>query len=251
MIGESAAEIFWPMANPNDPTSASKEKSRAQSKRGVAKYWPWLLVLVLVPVAVWLALRFFSGGAKKETSSSAHAGDQGPEGTKKAKQPDPPASRAEILAAPLTRVPIGFHTKKYLGHLAIMQVNGDAVGPAEPDTIRVNVANNRGTQLLLARVEVVSNVLIDVKRAIEDERLIAARLSVRGDHHEFLARLNTSRNQLLDITSSMLSSKTLDDLGRPGAQDQIRMQLLREFNAVLGAGTLDDVRFVEFEIRRR
>ncbi len=242
------------MANPKDQPSVSKGKADGQAKRGLSAYWPWLLVLLLVPAAVWLALRYFSGGAKKETSShsaSTHDGDQNSEGAKKAKQHEMPRSRAEILAAPLTRVPIGFHPKKFLGHLAIIHVNGDGLGPAEPDTIRVNVANNRGTQLLLARVEVVSNVLVDVKRAIEDDRLNAARLSVQGDHHDFLARLNTSRNQLLDIASSMLSSKTLEDLARPGAQDLIRSQLLRAFNEILGAGTLDDVRFVQFEIRRR
>ena len=242
------------MPNPKDLPSIPKGKPDAQSKRGLAKYWPWLLVLLLVPTAGWLAFRYFSGGAKKETanaSASAHAGDQDSEGAKKAKQREALPSRAEILAAPLTRVPIGFHSKRYLGRLVIMELDGGALGPAEPDTIRVNVADRRGKQLLLARVEVVSNVLVDVKRAIEDDRLNAARLSVRGDHHDFLARLNASRNQLFDITSSMLSSKTLDDLGRPGAQDQIRRQLLREFNAILGAGTLDDVRFVEFEIRRR
>lgn len=239
------------MADIKPQQALSRGKTGAPAKRGLGAYWPLILVLALIPLAVWLTLRIISSGSKMQAPSPTPSADQRAESDKKAKKHDAPSTRAEILTAPLTRVSIGFHQKKYLGRLAIIDVNGDALGAAEPDTIRVNVANTRGAQILIARLAVVSNVLVDVQRAIDDDRLNAGRLSVQGDHRDFLARLNTSKEQLLDIAASMLASKTLEDLERSGAQDLIRTQLLNEFDQVLGSGTLQEVLFTQFEMRSR
>lgn len=131
------------------------------------------------------------------------------------------------LMAPLTRTTIGFHYRKYFGKLAIMDVNGDALGEAQADKIIVNVAGTRGTQVIVAR------------------------LGVQGDDPPLLRHLNLHRNRLLDTASEVLSSKNLTDVRKPEIKSLLRSELAASFSRILGSGVLQDLQFLEFEVRPR
>ena len=217
------------MAEKNGKSPEAGDKPAGEAKRGIKAYLPWILIIVLAPAAAWLTMRFMSPAGKKADSSapSSHEPAHGSAKTH-AKEKSPEVfGEVKDLSAPLTRKSIGFHRRKYPGKLVVMDVNGDALGEAEADRVIVNVAKTRGSQVIVARLALV------------------------GDNPPLLERLNTSRVTLFDIASDTLSTKTLDEVSKRGITNVISAQLISAFNEALGAGTLTDVQFLEFEVNSR
>ena len=217
------------MADKNAPQAPPQKAGDAKPKSGVAAYLPLILVVVLVPAATWLTIRFMSRGTQttpaKPTQAEATAHPEA-SGEKPKKEEELPKFHPELIA-PLTRRSIGFHYRKYFGRLAIIDVNGDALGEAEPDKIIANVAGTRGAQI------------------------ITARLAVQGNDPPLVENLNLNRNQLLDAAASVLSGKNLAEVYNPGITNQLRSELTASFTVILGRGVIQDVRFIELEVRKR
>ena len=56
-------------------------------------------------------------------------------------------------------------------------------------------------------------------------------------------------DQLRDLASSILGSKTIADLEKPEARNLIRAELLSQFNAALGGNAVQDIYITEFAIQ--
>lgn len=91
--------------------------------------------------------------------------------------------------------------------------------------VLVNVSGTMGTRYLLAQITLVGN-RPDLKEAVE-----------KNDA------------QLRDVAASVLGSKTITDIDKPGARNLIRTELITAFNNVLGAGRVVEVFFTEFAIQ--
>lgn len=89
----------------------------------------------------------------------------------------------------------------------------------------VNVAGTMGTRYLLTSLTLVGG---------------AATIKTQVEEH---------RDQLLDVATSTLSNKTIAELERPGARNQIRGELLGVFNTVLGDGAVNEIYITEFAIQ--
>jgi flagellar FliL protein len=72
---------------------------------------------------------------------------------------------------------------------------------------------------------------------------------VVGTHKEFKERIDRSRDQLLDVASSTLGSKTIADLEKPGARNLIRTELITVFNNALGDGVIEEIYITEMAIQ--
>ena len=70
--------------------------------------------------------------------------------------------------------------------------------------------------------------------------------AVNGD---LKSRIEDENDQLRDVGSSILASKTLADLEKPEARNLLRAELLSQFNTVLGAGTVQELYITEFAIQ--
>ena len=80
-------------------------------------------------------------------------------------------------------------------------------------------------------------------------RYLLVSLSVAGSGSDFKAQMDAHDAQLRDMAQSVLATKTLADLEKPGARNLIRNELLSGFNNILGDGTVEEIYFPEFAIQ--
>lgn len=90
--------------------------------------------------------------------------------------------------------------------------------------VLVNVSGTAGTRYLLASLTLVGSG--ELKEAVEK-----------------------SDAQLRDVASSVLATKTIVDLDKPGSRNLIRTELISAFNGVLGEGRVKEIYFTEFAIQ--
>ncbi|MBX3747530.1 MAG: flagellar basal body-associated FliL family protein [Verrucomicrobiae bacterium] len=80
-------------------------------------------------------------------------------------------------------------------------------------------------------------------------RYLLSSMTLVGTTAGFKAKVEQNRDLLLDLASSALSNKTIADLERPGARNEIRMELLTVFNQALGADMVQELYITEFAIQ--
>ena len=90
--------------------------------------------------------------------------------------------------------------------------------------VLVNVSGTAGTRFLLASLTLVGNA--ELKEAVDK-----------------------SDAQLRDVAASVLATKTINDLDKPGSRNLIRTELISAFNGVLGEGRVKEIYFTEFAIQ--
>jgi flagellar FliL protein len=93
------------------------------------------------------------------------------------------------------------------------------------EKVLVNVAGSMGTRYLLTKLTLVSNNA-DLKKMAEK-----------------------NEDMLRDLAMSALSSKTINDLEKPGARNLIRSELISLFNSALGSGVIQEIYFTEFAVQ--
>lgn len=101
----------------------------------------------------------------------------------------------------------------------------ERVSVALPGKVLVNVSGTAGTRYLLANLMLVGTSA-ELKEAVE-----------KNDA------------QLRDVAGSVLATKTIADLDKPGARNLIRTELITAFNGVLGEGRIKEIYFTEFAIQ--
>jgi flagellar FliL protein len=89
----------------------------------------------------------------------------------------------------------------------------------------VNVAGTMGTRYLMTSVTLVGKTA-DFKQKIED-----------------------NKDQLMDLATGTLSSKTISDLEKPGARNVIRAELMTVFNNALGGPLVQEIYITEMAIQ--
>ena len=80
-------------------------------------------------------------------------------------------------------------------------------------------------------------------------RYLLVSLSVVGSGEDFKAKLDEHDAQLRDMACSVLGSKSLSDLEKPGERNLIRNELISGFNNILGDSTVQEIYFPEFAIQ--
>jgi len=102
---------------------------------------------------------------------------------------------------------------------------GKGKATASINKMIVNVAGTMGTRYLVASVTLV------------------------GSGADFKAKVDDHRDQLLDVATGTLSNKTIADLEKPGARNEVRAELVSVFNTVLGASAVKDLYITELAIQ--
>ena len=93
------------------------------------------------------------------------------------------------------------------------------------DKMLVNVAGTMGTRYLMTSVTLVSN------------------------NADFKAKVDENKDQLMDLATGTLSSKTISDLEKPGARNVIRAELMTVFNNALGGPVVQEIYITELAIQ--
>ncbi|MGE3310446.1 MAG: flagellar basal body-associated protein FliL [Limisphaerales bacterium] len=80
-------------------------------------------------------------------------------------------------------------------------------------------------------------------------RYLVASVTLVGSGGDFKNRVDEHRDQLLDVATGTLSNKTISDLEKPGARNEVRAELLSVFNTVLGANAVREIYITELAIQ--
>jgi flagellar FliL protein len=89
----------------------------------------------------------------------------------------------------------------------------------------VNVAGTMGTRYLMTSVTLVGNTA------------------------DFKAKIEDNKDQLMDLATGALCTKTISDLEKPGARNQIRSELLNVMNNALGGPAIQEIYITELAIQ--
>ncbi|MEY2410414.1 MAG: flagellar protein FliL [Verrucomicrobiota bacterium] len=93
-----------------------------------------------------------------------------------------------------------------------------------------------------------SKIVVNVSGSL-GTRLLLTSLTLAGNGGDFKGRVEDNNDQLRDIASSILSSKTIADLEKPESRNLIRAELLSQFNTALGNGFVQEIYITEFAIQ--
>lgn len=93
-----------------------------------------------------------------------------------------------------------------------------------------------------------AKVLVNVAGTAGTRYLLAA-LTLVGTSAELKDSVEKSDPQLRDVASSVLATKTITDLDKPGSRNLIRTELIAAFNGVLGENKVKEIYFTEFAIQ--
>jgi flagellar protein FliL len=93
-----------------------------------------------------------------------------------------------------------------------------------------------------------SKVLVNVAGSVGTRYLIA-NYTLVGSSADFKTKVEENKDQLLDLAASVMSSKTISDLEKPGARNLIRNELISVFNNALGGSVIKEIYITEFAIQ--
>jgi len=94
----------------------------------------------------------------------------------------------------------------------------------------------------------VSKVIVNVSGSMGSRYLMSS-FTLVGSQGDFKEVLEEHKDQLLDLASTTLASKTISDLEKPGARNQLRAELISIFNNALGGSYVQEIFFTEFAIQ--
>jgi flagellar FliL protein len=80
-------------------------------------------------------------------------------------------------------------------------------------------------------------------------RYLMSSVTLAGFQPDFKAKIEENKDQLLDLATGALSGKTITDLEKPGARNQIRAELLSLFNNALGNNVVQEIYITELAIQ--
>jgi flagellar FliL protein len=106
--------------------------------------------------------------------------------------------------------------------------------PADPKTLKSTVP--------------LTKVLVNVAGTMGTRYLMTS-LTVVGAGPDFKGKIDDNRDQLMDLATSALSTKTIADLEKPGARNLIRTELMNTFNNALGGPVIKEIYITEMAIQ--
>ena len=80
-------------------------------------------------------------------------------------------------------------------------------------------------------------------------RYLLAEFILVGSGANFKAAVERTDAELRDAAATALSTKTINDLEKPGIRNLIRTELITIFNSILGKGTVTEIYMTEFAIQ--
>lgn len=95
---------------------------------------------------------------------------------------------------------------------------------------------------------VLNKLLVNVADTMGARYLLVS-LSVVGNSSNFKDQMQEHDAQLRDMACGALATKTLADLEKPGARNEIRTELITGFNGILGDSAVQDIYLTEFAIQ--
>ena len=94
----------------------------------------------------------------------------------------------------------------------------------------------------------ISKVIVNVAGSM-GARYLMTSFTLVGTHNDFKNIIEANKDQLLDLANTAMASKTIADLEKPGARNQLRTEMISVFNNALGEGLVQEIYFTEFAVQ--
>jgi flagellar FliL protein len=222
-----------PDAKPDDGAKP-EGKEEAAPGGGVKSWLPLIASVVLMPVLALATTKFLilpkivqareagRGEEEREEHGSRSEGHEPSSATENKENKEPKGGNESKEAAKPKEAKEGKDSGK--GHGA-----GATAGKKKQSVpitkVIVNVAGSMGSRYLMTSFTLV------------------------GTHNEFKNIIEENKDQLLDLANNAMASKTITDLEKPGARNQLRAELISIFNNALGGSTVQEIYFTEFAVQ--
>jgi flagellar FliL protein len=93
-----------------------------------------------------------------------------------------------------------------------------------------------------------TKLLVNVSGTMGSRYLLAS-LTLSGASSDFKTKIEKNEAKLRDMVCTVLATKTINDLEKPGARNLMRSELLTGFNNILGGNTVQEIYITEFAIQ--
>jgi flagellar protein FliL len=93
-----------------------------------------------------------------------------------------------------------------------------------------------------------TKLLVNVSGTMGSRYLLTS-LTLAGNTADFKAKMEKHDAKLRDVACTLLATKTITDLEKPGARNLVRSELLTAFNNVLGGNVVQEIYITEFAIQ--
>jgi flagellar FliL protein len=197
------------------------DAGKGGSEGGLKSWLPLIVTIVLMPVLAFATTKFLilpkvvqaregAAGEEGHEEAAAESGHGGEKAAKDGKESKDHGTPKEGKEAP----------KDAHGKTA-----GKKKQSAPISKVIVNVAGSMGTRYLMTSFTLV------------------------GTANDFKSTIEETKDQLLDLANTAMASKTIGDLEKPGARNQIRSELISIFNNALGGNLVQEIYFTEFAVQ--
>ncbi len=106
-----------------------------------------------------------------------------------------------------------------------------------------------GTDPTKVKVKVPLNKILVNVAGTMGTRYLMTTLVLVGTSDALRAKVDENRDELMDLATSSLSTKTISDLEKPGARNVIRAELMTTFNNALGGPFVTEIYITEMAIQ--
>ena len=80
-------------------------------------------------------------------------------------------------------------------------------------------------------------------------RYLMTSFTLVGTQNDFKSVIDENKDQILDLANTAMASKSITDLEKPGARNQLRAELISIFNNALGGNFVQEIYFTEFAVQ--
>jgi|SRR5579872_4538005 len=103
----------------------------------------------------------------------------------------------------------------------------------------------RGTSKVTVQLQ---KILVNVAGTMGTRYLMSS-MTLVGSGPDFKDKIEGNRDQLMDLATGAMSTKTIADLEKPGSRNLIRTELLNTFNNALGGPVIKEIYITELAIQ--
>lgn len=199
--------------------------------------------------------------ARESAKGTTGAEDAGAEAESTEAAPAAPRSGGGLKAwlpliiAVLAMPGLAFVTTRFviLPRMTRALSNANASLPAEPASSSSSAASSSdsdksGTPGNVKVTVPLNKLLVNVAGTMGTRYLMTS-VTLVGNTADFKDKIENNKDQLMDLATGALSSKTIADLEKPGARNVIRSELLTVLNNALGGPVIQEIYITELAIQ--
>lgn len=198
---------------PETTTAEGGAAKGGSSAGGFSSWLPLVVTLVAMPALAYATTQFLIVPKLKQAASTAGTSAEESGGEADASSAESGHGKEE------------HGQKKESGHGSTKEGAKKGKQIVTLSKMIVNVSGTMGTRYLMATVTLVSH------------------------HPNFKNTIEENKDQLLDLAGSTLGGKTIADLEKPGARNQIKTELMSIFNNALGESMIKEIYIPEMAIQ--